>query len=118
VDRLDFDFGGIGQKRANDQTRTAAQRLHSQQHVRRLMHQPNQAVQFIFGQQHDDKRLAEFFHQGTIFINRDLCKTGVAAFGIPQCGTDNSIFRNAAVCRHAATMNRGFAEVSNHPGWG
>jgi len=27
-----------------------------------------QAVQFIFGQQHDDKRLAEFFRQGTKFI--------------------------------------------------
>jgi len=30
--------------------------------VRRLMHQLNQAVQFIFGQQHGGKRLAEFFH--------------------------------------------------------
>jgi N6-L-threonylcarbamoyladenine synthase len=31
---------------------------------------------------------------------------GVAAFGIPQSGTDDSIVRrNAAVCRHAATIN-------------
>jgi hypothetical protein len=64
------------------------------------MHQFNQAVQFIFGQQHGGKSLAEFFRQGTIFINRELCKTGVAAFGIPQCGTDSSIFRRkAAVCQ-------------------
>jgi hypothetical protein len=79
------------------------------------MDQFNQAVQFIFGQQHDGKRLAGFFRQGTKFINRELCKTGVAAFGRKP---DNSIFRNAAVCRHAAMMNRGFAAVSNHPGWG
>jgi hypothetical protein len=29
------------------------------------MHQFNQAVQFIFGQQHGGKRLAGFFRQGT-----------------------------------------------------
>jgi hypothetical protein len=67
MNRLDFNLGGIGQERANDQTRIAAQRLHAQQHVRRLMDQSNQAVQFIFGQQHNGQRLAGFFRQGTIF---------------------------------------------------
>ena len=72
VNRLDFDLGGIGQERANDEARTAAQRLHAQQRVRRLMDQFHQAVQFIFGQQHDGQRLAGFFRQGTIFINQPL----------------------------------------------
>ena len=109
VNRLDFDLGGIRQKRANHETRAVAQRVHAQQRVRRLMDQFNQAVQFIFGQQHDGKRLAEFFRQGTIFVNRDRCKTSVAAFGRKP---DHSICeRNTAVCRPAATMNRGLRDA-------
>jgi hypothetical protein len=57
--------------------------------VRRLMRQFNKAGDFVFGQQHNRQRLAGFFRQGTIFINRDLCKTGLAAFGRKP---DNSTF--------------------------
>jgi hypothetical protein len=42
-------------------------------------------------------------------MKRNLCKTGVAAFGRKP---DDSIFRrNAAVCRRAATMSRKFSDV-------
>ena len=72
MNRLDGDFGGVGQQGADDQAGAVAQRLHAEQRVRRLVGQLNQAAQFIFGQQHDGKRLTEFFRQGTKFINRPL----------------------------------------------
>jgi len=57
----------------------------------------------------DDHRPYHFRSQKN--TNRDLCKTGVAAFGRKP---NKSIFwRNAAVCRHAATMSQGFSEVTN-----
>jgi hypothetical protein len=55
--RLDFNFGGVRQQRADDEARTVAERVHSQQGVGRLVRQFNQAAQLIFGQQHDNKRL-------------------------------------------------------------
>ena len=41
VNGLDFNFGGVGQKRADDETRTVAERVHAEQGVRRLMGQFN-----------------------------------------------------------------------------
>jgi hypothetical protein len=53
VNRLDFDLLCVGQQRADDKTRFVAERLHSEQRVRRLMGQFNEAAQFIFGEQHN-----------------------------------------------------------------
>jgi hypothetical protein len=58
---MNFDFCGIGQKGADDQPRAVTERMHPQERVGRLMYQPNQALQFVFGQQHNKGRLADGF---------------------------------------------------------
>ena len=55
VNRLDLDFGGVGQKRADDQARTIAQRVHAQQGVRRRVFQFHQTAQFIGRENHAGK---------------------------------------------------------------
>jgi hypothetical protein len=85
---MDFDLGGVRKQGADDEAGFVAERVHAQQRVGRLVRQLNQAAKFVFGQQHDDKRLAEVFCQGTLFIP-GLLKNGVAAFGRKP---DNSTF--------------------------
>ena len=62
--RLDFDFLGIRQQRADDDAGLVAQRLHPEQRVRRLMGQFNQAAQFVRRENHK-KGLAQSRDEGT-----------------------------------------------------
>jgi hypothetical protein len=47
---MDFDFGGVRQQRADNEARTVAERVHSEERVRRLVRQLNQAAQ-LFGRE-------------------------------------------------------------------
>ena len=67
---LDFDFGGVRKQGADDEAGPVAQRLHSEQRVGRLVGQLNQAAEFVFGQQHDDERLASLLTTPTFFVCR------------------------------------------------
>jgi hypothetical protein len=46
------------------------------------MGQFNEAAQFVFGEQHDGKRLAEIFGRGTKFINRQGAEAKFWTFSV------------------------------------
>jgi hypothetical protein len=52
--------------------------VHSQQRMRRLVRQPDEAAQLIFGQQHGEQRLAEHVHKP----NADCLKQSASIWSI------------------------------------
>src|SRR5450432_3027357 len=61
---LDFNPGGIRQKRADDETRTVAERLHSEQRVGLLVGQFDEAAQFCGRENHAGLNLTESNDKG------------------------------------------------------
>ena len=51
--RLDLDFFGVRQQRADDEAGLIAERMHAELCMRRLVGQVNEAAQFVFGEQHN-----------------------------------------------------------------